>query len=132
MLIRERVELKRAAQRTERELARKAEEERIALVAARGTGPTRIPRGALAIAVAKKKPGDNYELERQKALAEGKPPPEPRAPRYGSLAERAQRTMSAEALAALPKNMPVLPITSPAPALTKSVRWNVGTPEGAK
>ena len=81
MLIRERVELKRAAQRTERELARKAEEERIALVAARGTGPTRIPRGALAIAVAKKKkPGDNYELERQKALAEGKPPPAPMAP----------------------------------------------------
>lgn len=87
----------------------------------------------MAIAVAKKKkPGDNYELERQKALAEGKPPPEPRAPRYGSLAERAQRGMSAEALAALPKNMPVLPITSPTPALTKSVRWNVGTPEGAK
>ena len=133
MLIRERVELKRAAQRTERELARKAEEERIALVAARGTGPTRIPRGALAIAVAKKKkPGDNYELERQKALARGEEPPAPRAPRYGSLAERAQRGMSAEALAALPKNMPVLPITSPTPALTKSVRWNVKTPEGAK
>ena len=48
------------------------------------------------------------------------------------VAERAQRGMSAEALAALPKNMPVLPITSPTPALTKSVRWNVGTPEGAK
>ena len=131
MLIRERVELKRTAQRTERELARKAEEERIALVAARGTGPTRIPRGALAIAVAKKKkPADNYELQRQQALAKGEAPPAP--PRYGSLAERAQRTMSAEARAALPKNMPVLPIVSPAPALTKSVRWNVGTPEGAK
>ena len=85
----------------------------------------------MAIAVAKKKkPGDNYELERQKALAKGGAPPAP--PRYGSLAERAQRTMSAEALAALPKNMPVLPITSPVPTLTKSVRWNVGTPEGAK
>ena len=85
----------------------------------------------MAIAVAKKKkPADNYELQRQQALAKGEAPPAP--PRYGSLAERAQRTMSAEARAALPKNMPVLPIVSPAPALTKSVRWNVGTPEGAK
>ena len=133
MLIRERMAMKRAAQRTERELARKAEEERLASIAARGTGPTRIPKGAVAIAVAKRKPGANYERERQKALARGEAPPAPRAPRYGSLAERAQRTMPAEAPAALPSNMPTLPtITSPAPALIKSVRWRVGTPEGAK
>tara|TARA_B100000795_G_C22594335_1_gene358696 strand:+ start:366 stop:737 length:372 start_codon:yes stop_codon:yes gene_type:complete len=123
VLIRERVAFKRTAQRKVRDDARKADEERLAALA--HTGPKRIPRGALAIAVAKRKPGANYELERQKAVAKGASPVAHPA-RYGSLAERAQRT-STEALATLPSNMPMLPLPTSAPAQAKSVRWRASS-----
>ena len=124
MLIRERVAFKRTAQRKVRDDARKADEERLAALA--DTGPKRIPRGALAIAVAKKKPGANYERDRQKAVAKGEVPVAARPARYGSLAERAQRT-STEALATLPSNMPMLPLPAPAQAQSKSVRWRASS-----
>lgn len=125
MLIRERVAFKRTAQRKVRDDARKADEERLAALA--DTGPKRIPRGVVAIAVAKR-PGANYEKERQKALAKGGAPvplPMARPATYGSLAERART--STEALAALPSNMPVLPLPAPAPAQAKSVRWQASS-----